>query len=82
MSGFDEIWSRTADAELNALDSAVRDQAAALVREICLDPTGPSTVESPNQPRTRLARSGQLVVYFQVDELDRLVYVRRVVWRG
>lgn len=82
MSGYDEIWSRTADTDLNALDAAVRDQAAALVREICLDPMGPLTTEALEPPRTRVARTGRLVVYFQVDELDRLVYVRRVVWRG
>lgn len=82
MSGFDEVYSRTADAELNALDAAVRDQATALVREICRDPMGPLTVEALEPPRTRVARTGRLVVYYQVDELDRLVYIRRVIWRG
>lgn len=82
MSGFDEIYSRSADADLNTLDPAVRDQATALVREICRDPMGPLATEALEPPRTRVARSGRLVVYFQVDELDRLVYIRRVVWRG
>jgi hypothetical protein len=82
LSGYDELWSAAAVADVQALPTAVRDQVEALVREICRDPSGRGSFEPPDVPRTRVRDAGLLAVQYQVDELDRLVYIRRVTWRG
>lgn len=75
MTRFDDLWSGSAQSALGALAPMVRDQVEALVRQVCADPLGPGTVAAPDRGRTRMARSGRLTVYFQVDEIGELVYV-------
>jgi mRNA-degrading endonuclease RelE of RelBE toxin-antitoxin system len=77
---FDDLWSKTAGEQLDELPAAVRDQVEALVRQICADPM--SHPEAAGIRRTRVARDGRATVLFQVDELERLVYVRGVDWRA
>lgn len=79
MSRFDDLWSKTAGLQLDALPAPARDQIEALVREICADPLGHP--EAAGIPRTRVAREGRATVLYQVDEIERLVYVRGVDWR-
>lgn len=83
MTAFDELWSRTAAAEYDSLDTARRDQVSALVREILRHPYGVGVPQDPDGPaRDRIAATGDVTVHYQVDDLGEMVYFVRVVWRG
>ena len=82
---YDELWSRTAAAEYNALDTSRRDQVGALVREICREPYAVGVPQRADGPaRDRVAVTGDVTVHYQVDDLGEppMVYLVRVVWRG
>lgn len=81
MTPFDELWSGRALADLEAFPASTRDQVEALVRELCRDPLDGATTQVPGSGQ-RVLEAGLLAVFYQVDELDRLVYVLRAVWRG
>lgn len=75
MTAFEEIWSGSVAAQVEALPADIRDQVASLVRQVCGDPLGPDTAEAVGRPRTRVARAGRLTVQYQVDEIGEMVYV-------
>ena len=82
MSRFDDLWSKGAIDALHALSPAQQEQAEALVRAICADPQGATSGPVAGLPRLRMAEAGDLTVFFQIDELDSLIYVIRVAVRG
>lgn len=83
MSSFDDNWAKAADDALALLPAGERDQAEALVREICRDPYGLATDEVYGaDPRERTAVSGMIAITYMVDEIGDLVYVVRVQWGG
>jgi mRNA-degrading endonuclease RelE of RelBE toxin-antitoxin system len=82
VSGYDELWSGSAAADLDRFPPPVQAQIRLLVRRVCEDPAGGGTQEVPGLRRTRVLKTGLVGVFYQVDDLDRLVYVTRVTWRG